>query len=84
MDHLADLRGFFKILRKHKMNPLKCFLAVVRGKLLVLVITESQLTQPKRKPSLLEMKPPTNLRELKRLQGHLAYIRKKIHLKPIR
>jgi hypothetical protein len=44
MDHLADLRGFFKILRKHKMNPLKCFLAVVRGKLLVLVITIDGIT----------------------------------------
>ena len=46
MDHLADLRGVFKILRKHnmKMNPLKCFLAVVTGKFLGFVITRDGIT----------------------------------------
>lgn len=79
VDHLADLRGVFKILRKHnmRMNPLKCFLAVVTGKFLGFLITRDGITvDPVKTKAILEMKPPTNLRELKRLQGHLAYIRR--------
>lgn len=75
VDHFADLRGVFKRLRKHnmRMNPLKSFLAVITGKLLAFFITRDGITvDPAKTKVILEMKPPTNLRELKRLKDTWA------------
>ena len=53
-----------------RMNPLKCFLTVVTGKFLGFVIPRDGITvDPAKTKAILEMKPPTNLRELKGLQG---------------
>ena len=59
-------------------------MGVVTGKFLGFVITKDGITvDPAKTKAILEMKPPTNLRELKRLQGFF-FLHQKIHLNPIR
>jgi len=77
-DHFHDLRTMFNIMRAHqlKMNPTKSFLGVSSGKLLGFIVTSKgiHLDLDKVKP-IQSMHPPKNLKELRGLQGRLAYIR---------
>ena len=78
-DHLQDLRLIFKRLRRCqlKMNPLKCTFGVASGKFLGFIIHHRgiEIDQSKIK-AIQEMPEPKNLRELRGLQGCLAYIRR--------
>ena len=76
-DHIADLKAVFDIMRAHqlKMNPNKSFLGVAIGKFLGFVITSKRIHLDSEKVrAVQEMQPPKNLRELRGLQGRLAYI----------
>ena len=76
-DHLQHLREVFLRLRKHKlqMNPLKCFFCVSSGKLLGFIVRKAGIElDPIKVKAILEMPSPRTLRELKGLQGRLAYI----------
>jgi len=76
-DHIADLKTVFDSMRAHqlKMNPTKSFLGVASGKFLWLVITYKGIHLDSEKiRTVQEMQPPRNLRELRKLQGQLAYI----------
>ncbi|KAJ8635963.1 hypothetical protein MRB53_010230 [Persea americana] len=78
-DHLQDLREVFLRLRKHKllMNPLKCFFGVSLGKFLGFIVRKAGIElDPIKVKAILEMPSPRTLRELKGLQGRLAYIRR--------
>ncbi|MFG1569932.1 reverse transcriptase family protein [Staphylococcus aureus] len=78
-DHLRDLETVFKLMRKHqlKMNPTKSFLGVSIGKFLGFIVTaEGIQIDPDKTKAILELEPPKNLRELRGLQGRLAYIRR--------
>ena len=78
-DHLQDLREVFLRLRKHKlrMNPLKCFFGVSSGKFLGFIVRKAGIElDPIKVKAILEMPSPRTLRELKGLQGRLAYIRR--------
>jgi len=78
-DHLKDLRITFEIMRAHqlRMNPTKSFLGVASGKFLGFVVTSTGIhLDPKKICAIQEMKPPRSLKELRGLQGCLAYIRR--------
>ncbi|XP_061999282.1 uncharacterized protein LOC133716611 [Rosa rugosa] len=78
-DHLQDLRRVFERLRKYqlKMNPLKCAFGVSSGKFLGFIVKHRgiEVDQSKIK-AIQDMPEPRNLRELKSLQGRLAFIRR--------
>nr|XP_011465143.1 PREDICTED: uncharacterized protein LOC101299390 [Fragaria vesca subsp. vesca] len=77
--HLADLRRVFERLRKYqlKMNPLKCAFGVMSGKFLGFVVRYRGIeVDPTKITAIREMPPPRDLRELRGLQGRLAYIRR--------
>ena len=61
-DHLVDLRSVFNRLRKYqlKMNPYKCAIEIDQSKIV----------------AIQKMPEPKNLRELRGLQGKLAYIQR--------
>ena len=76
-DHIADLKKVFDIMRAHqlKMNPTKSFLGVASGKFLGFIVTSKVIhLDPEKDRAVQEMQPPRNLRELRELQGQLAYI----------
>ena len=78
-DHIEDLKTIFDIMRAHqlKMNPTKSFLGVASGKFLWFVVTSKGIhLDPEKVRDVQEMRPPRNLRELRGLQGQLAYIRR--------
>ncbi|XP_074314028.1 uncharacterized protein LOC141649233 [Silene latifolia] len=78
-DHIKDLRAVFERLRKCqlKMNPLKCAFGVTYGKFLGFVVRQRgiEIDQTKIK-AINEMPEPKTLKELRGLQGRLAYIRR--------
>jgi len=59
-----------------KMNPLKCAFGVTSGKFLGFVARKDGIEiDPDKVKAIIQMPPPRNLRELRGLQGRLAYIR---------
>ena len=76
-DHITDLKVVFDIMRGHqlKMNPTKSFLGVASEKFLGFVVTSTGIhLDPEKVRAIREMQPPRNLKELRGLQGRLAYI----------
>ena len=77
--HMDDLRTVFERLRKYKMkmNPLKCAFTIQSVAFLGFIVHHRGIEiQPEKIKAILKMPPPTNLKELKSLQGKLAYIRR--------
>jgi len=69
----------FNIIRAHqlKMNPTKFFLGVSSGKFLGFIVTSKGiLLDIDKVKSIQNMHLPKNLKELRGLQGRLAYIRR--------
>ena len=61
----------------NKMNPAKTFLGVANGKFLGFVVTSRGIHLNSEKIcTIQEMQPPRSLKELRGLQGRLAYIRR--------
>ncbi|XXG85706.1 hypothetical protein AAC387_Pa11g0740 [Persea americana] len=59
------------------MNPLKCFFSVSSGKFLRLIVRKAGIElDPIKVKAIIEIPSPRTLRELKGLQGRLAYIRR--------
>ncbi|KAK1668161.1 hypothetical protein QYE76_056320 [Lolium multiflorum] len=78
-DHKEDLRVVFERLRRHqlRMNPLKCAFAVQSGVFLGFVVRHRGIeVEPKKIKAIPDMPAPQNLKELRTLQGKLAYIRR--------
>ncbi|KAI0516060.1 hypothetical protein KFK09_008732 [Dendrobium nobile] len=78
-DHLKDLRIVFERIRKYdlKMNPLKCAFGVSSSKFLGYVVHHRGIEiDPNKIKAITEMPPPRNLRQLRSLQGQLAFIRR--------
>ena len=78
-DYLHDLRTMFDIMRAHqlKMNPTKSFLGVSSGKFQGFIITSKGIHLDPDKVKVIHSMPPSkNLKELRGLQGRLAYIRR--------
>jgi hypothetical protein len=77
--HQEDLRVVFERLRRHqlKMNPPKCAFAVQLGVFLDFVVRHRGIEiEPKKIKAILNMPPPQELKDLRKLQGKLAYIRR--------
>jgi len=75
-NHLADLRRVFDIMQAHqlKMNLTKSFMGVASSKFLEFVVTSKGIHLDLEKIcAVQEMQPPRNLKELRGLQGRLAY-----------
>ena len=69
----------FDLMRAHqlKMNPTKSFLGMSSGKFLGFVVTTKGIhIDPDKVKAINELQPPRNLKELRGLQGRLAYIRR--------
>ena len=78
-DHLQDLRIVFNRLRKYqlKMNPLKCTFGITSENFLGFIVKHQGIEVDQSKIDAIQRMPePKNLRELRSLQGHLAYIRR--------
>ncbi|KAL4031315.1 hypothetical protein IC575_009591 [Cucumis melo] len=78
-DHLKDLKLVLDRLRKYqlRMNPLKCAFGVTSGKFLGFIVRHRGIEVDHSKIDVIQKMPsPTNLHELRRLQGRLAYIRR--------
>jgi hypothetical protein len=78
-EHLSNLRIIFERLRMHrlKLNPLKCAFMVSSGKFLGFVIRHRGIEiDPAKIKAIMELPPPKNLKQLRGLQGRLAYIRR--------
>ena len=78
-DHLVDLRFVFNRLRKYqlKINPCKCAFGVTFGKFLGFIMRHCGIEIDQSKiEAIQKMLKPKNLRELRGLQGKLAYIRR--------
>ena len=59
------------------MNPLKCAIRVKSGKFLAFIVRHRGIEiDPAKIKAIFEMPPPRNLRQLRGLQGRLAYIRR--------
>jgi len=73
--------SMFNLMRAHqlKMNPTKSFLRVSSSKLLEFIVTSKGIhINPDKIKAIQDMRPPKNLKELRGLQGRLAYIRRLI------
>lgn len=58
------------------MNLIKSFLGLSSGKLLEFVVISKEIyLDPDKIKAIQQMQPPRNLKELRGLQGRLAYIR---------
>ena len=78
-DHLRDLKITFDIMRAYqlKINPTMSFLGVLSSKFLGFIVTLKGIhLDPDKVKAIQSMQPPKNLKELRGLQGRLAYIRK--------
>ena len=78
-DHIADLKTIFDIMRAHqlKMNPTKSFLGVASCKFMGFVVTyKGMYLDPEKVRAVQQMQPLRNIRELRGLQGRLAYIQR--------
>ena len=76
-DHLVNLRSVFNRLRNYKlkMNPRKCTFGVISGKFLGFIMRHCGIEVDQSKIEAIQKMPePKNLRELRGLQGKLAYI----------
>src|SRR5436853_1651241 len=78
-DHVRDLREVFNLMRLHQltMSPTKSFVGVSSGKFLGLVVTSKGIhIDPEKVSAIKDMEPPRKIKELRGLQGKLAYIRR--------
>ena len=80
-NHLHDLRTMFDLMQAYqlKINPTNSFLRVSSGKFLGFIATSKRIHLDVDKiKAIQDMRPPKNLKELRGLQGRLAYIRRLI------
>jgi len=78
-NHLHDLRTMYDLMWAHqlKMNPTKSFLRDSSGKFLGFIVTSTGIhLDPDKIKAIQDMQLPKNLKELRGLQGRLAYIRR--------
>ncbi|XP_031099667.1 uncharacterized protein LOC116003866 [Ipomoea triloba] len=74
-DHPGDLRACFQVMREHRLrlNPKKCTFAVQTGKFLGYMMTRRGIEpNPAKIQAILDMQPPTSIREVQQLTGRLA------------
>ena len=73
--HLDDLQETFDTLRQYnmKLNPSKCTFEVSSGKFLGFMVSHRGIkANPDRIQSILDIKPPRNIKEVQSLTGRVA------------
>jgi hypothetical protein len=74
-DHLRDLQAVFNTLRKYglKLNASKCAFGVGSGKFLGFMVTQRGIeANPDQISAILDLKPPSTVREVQKLTGMAA------------
>ena len=77
--HLQDLKECFETLRTHnmKLNPDKCTFALGAGKFLGFLVSQRGIeANPEKIQAILDMHPPRTIRDVQRLTGRLAALRR--------
>jgi len=75
--HAQDLSAVFSALRQYnlRLNPDKCVFGVDRGKFLGFMLTQRGIeANPEKCKAIIEMRSPTNIKEVQRLIGRLTAI----------
>ncbi|XP_052190043.1 uncharacterized protein LOC127799867 [Diospyros lotus] len=73
--HVKKLARVLEVFRQYKMrlNPAKCAFGVQSGKFLGYMITQRGIeANPKKIQAILDMEPPTSIKEVQRLTGRMA------------
>ena len=73
--HIAHLPEAFQILREYnmKLNPAKCAFGVSAGKFLGFIVNNRGIeANPDKIKAVLDMPPPSNIKEVQRLTGRIA------------
>ena len=73
--HLDDLQEIFDTLRQYnmKLNPSKCDFGVSSGKFLSFMVSHRGIeANPDKIQTILDMKPPQNIKEVQSLTGRIA------------
>ncbi|PKI37110.1 hypothetical protein CRG98_042499, partial [Punica granatum] len=76
-DHLVNLKRLFDRLRKYKLrlNPAKCTFGGKSGKLLGFIVSEKGIeVDPDKVKAIMELPPPSTVREIRSFLGRLNYI----------
>ncbi|PKI78864.1 hypothetical protein CRG98_000725 [Punica granatum] len=76
-DHLVNLKRLFDCLTKYKLrlNPTKCTFGVKSGKLLGFIVSEKGIeVDPDKVKAIMELPPPSTVREVRSFLGQLNYI----------
>ena len=74
-EHIKDLQEAFGTLRKHRMklNPTKCAFGVASGKFLGFMVTQRGIeANPEKIKAILDMKHPSNKKEVQQLTRRVA------------
>ncbi|XP_077222190.1 uncharacterized protein LOC143856034 [Tasmannia lanceolata] len=74
-DHISDPRETFQVLQDYsmKLNPTKCAFGVVAGKFFVFMVSQRRIeANPEKIQAIIELNPPTTIREIQRLTGMVA------------
>lgn len=75
MNHLINLEETFDTLWKYnmKLNSSKCVFTVPSRKFLSFMVSQRGIeANPNKIRAIIEMSPPTNVKEVQRLSGHIA------------
>jgi len=75
--HAQDISAVFSALRQYnlRLNPDKCLFSINRGKFLGFMLTQRDIeANPKKCKAIIEMRSPTNVKEVQRLTGRLTAI----------
>ncbi|CAA0832670.1 Unknown protein, partial [Striga hermonthica] len=75
LDHVRDLKETFLTLRRYgmKLNPAKCSFGVRSGKFLGYLVTKRGIeVNPEKVRAVMEMKSPTNVKEVQILAGRIT------------
>jgi len=78
-DHVNDIKAAFDRMRQYKLRikPQKYVFEVSSGKLLGYIIFRRGIEMdPKKIKAIIEMSPPTNLKQLRSLQGKIQVVRR--------
>ena len=73
--HIAHMAEAFQILKKYnmKLNPTKCAFGVSAGKFLGFIVNNRGIKEnPDKIKAVLDMPPPSNIKEFQRLTGRIA------------
>ena len=73
--HIAHLSEAFQILRNYnmKLNPAKCAFGVLAGKFLGFIVNHRGIeANPDKIKVVLDMPPPSGIKEVQRLTGRIA------------